>query len=304
MEKTVAETRKKITKNHIDANKGIVIGQCLTAVGWVQNTIPPRKKGTIELPMTDIAGSGIAVGASLIGGRPIFVLRFQSLLWLNASPIVNYAAKSKSLFGYPAPIFVRAIASEGGGQGPIHTGSFHSMFMSVPDICICSPMTPKEYKKIWNEYMKKDDPFLVSEHRRSYKSSLEIPDLLKYKKPDVTLFGISATRFDCMEVLKILEKKNIKVNFVNIVWLKPLKFTKKQLESLQNSKFGLVVDTSYEICGATRSIAYDLSILTDTRVYALGAQDNIPGAAVRLENCGPTANKISLKIIELLKKIK
>ena len=155
MEKTVADTIREITKNHIDQNDGIVIGQCLTAVGWVQNTIPPRKKGTIELPMTDVAGAGIAVGASLIGGRPIFVLRFQSLLWLNSSAIVNYAAKAKSLFGYPAPIFVRAIASEGGGQGPIHTGSFHSIFMSVPDLKICCPMTPNEYKKIWKDFIQK-----------------------------------------------------------------------------------------------------------------------------------------------------
>ena len=87
-----------------------------------------------------------------------------------------------------------------------------------------------------------------------------------------------------------------------MLWLKPIKFNKKQLESLINSKFGLVVDTSYEICGATRSIAYDLSILTNSKVYALGASDNIPGAAVRLENCGPTAKKISTKIIQILKK--
>ena len=303
MEKTVAETIKQITKNHIDKNKGIVIGQCLTAVGWVQNTIPPRKKGTIELPMTDIAGSGIAVGASLIGGRPIFVLRFQSLLWLNASPIVNYAAKAKTLFGYPAPIFVRAIASEGGGQGPIHTGSFHSMFMSVPNIFICSPMTPKEYKKIWVEFMKKDDPFLVSEHRRSYKSSKELDDIFLYKKPDLTLFGISSTRFDCVEVVKILKKKGIKVNLVNVLWLKPTKFSKKQLNSLRNSKFGLVIDSSYEICGAARSIAYDLSNLTEKKVYALGAEDRIPGAAERLENASPTIKMIISKIRKLLKKI-
>ena len=159
MEKTVAETIRDITKNHIDKHQGLVIGQCLTAVGWVQNTIPKRKKGIVELPMTDIAGSGIAVGTSLIGGRPIFVIRFQSLLWLNASPIVNYAAKAKKMFGYSAPIFVRAIASEGGGQGPIHTGSYHSMFMSVPNLYICSPMTPKEYKIILKEFMRKDDPF-------------------------------------------------------------------------------------------------------------------------------------------------
>ena len=300
MEKTVAETIRDITKNHIDKHQGLVIGQCLTAVGWVQNTIPKRKKGIVELPMTDIAGSGIAVGTSLIGGRPIFVIRFQSLLWLNASPIVNYAAKAKEMFGYSAPIFVRAIASEGGGQGPIHTGSYHSMFMSVPNLYICSPMTPKEYKIIWKEFMRKDDPFLVSEHRRSYKSSIELEDQFEFKKPDITLFGISSARFECIEAVKILKSKGIKINFVNILWLKPNKFNKKQIDSLKKSKLGLVVDTSYEISGASRSIAYDLSVISKKMVYALGMEDKIPGAAVRLETGTPSKEKIIKKILDIL----
>ncbi|KAF0118872.1 MAG: putative transketolase pyridine binding domain protein [Rhodospirillaceae bacterium] len=76
MERTVANTIRDLTKRHIDSGQGVVIGQCLTAVGWVQNTVPPQVEGTLELPMTDVAGAGIAVGISLTGLRPIFVIRF------------------------------------------------------------------------------------------------------------------------------------------------------------------------------------------------------------------------------------
>jgi metal-dependent amidase/aminoacylase/carboxypeptidase family protein len=93
MERTVAETIKFLSKRLIDSNKGIIIGQCLSAVGWVQNTVPAQKKGIVELPMTDVAGAGFAVGASLANIRPIFILRFQSFLWLNASPLINHAAE-------------------------------------------------------------------------------------------------------------------------------------------------------------------------------------------------------------------
>ena len=44
MGKTVAETIKALSKKLVDSNKGIIIGQCLSAVGWVQNTVPPQKK--------------------------------------------------------------------------------------------------------------------------------------------------------------------------------------------------------------------------------------------------------------------
>ena len=117
MAKTVAETIKELTFNHLNKKNGVILGQCLSAVGWVQNTIPPQKKGIIELQMTDVAGAGYAVGCALAGARPIFVIRFQSFLWLNSSPIVMHAAKTKEIFGYNCPVFVRAIASEGNWFG-------------------------------------------------------------------------------------------------------------------------------------------------------------------------------------------
>ena len=303
MAKTVAETIREITKNHIDRNKGLVIGQCLSAVGWVQNTIPARKKGIVELPMTDVAGAGIAVGASLIGGRPIFVLRFQSLLWLNASPIANYAAKAKKLFGYGAPIFIRAIASEGGGQGPIHSGTYHSILMSVPGLNICAPMTPNEYKKIWKSFIKKDEPLLVSEHRRSYKSKMELKDINKHYKPVVTIIGVSAARFECLNASLYLNKIGIKTNLINLLWLKPLNFTKAQIASVKKSKFSLIVESGYEICGTARSISYELNHITGKKIYALGMKDAIPGAAKYLENGTPTETQIVNKIKDILKNI-
>ena len=110
------------------------------------------KKGIIELQMTDVAGAGYAVGCALAGARPIFVIRFQSFLWLNSSPIVMHAAKTKEIFGYNCPVFVRAIASEGIGSGPLHTNCYHSPFASMPGLQICAPMTPYEYKNIWKAF--------------------------------------------------------------------------------------------------------------------------------------------------------
>ena len=144
MGKSVAETIRDLSKKIIDKNKAVVIGQCLSAVGWVQNTVPPQKKGIIELPMTDIAGAGFAVGVSLTGIRPIFILRFQSFLWLNASPLVNHAAKAKEMFGYGAPVFIRAIASEGPSSGPL----ILIVIIHHLHICryaICAPMTQRIY---------------------------------------------------------------------------------------------------------------------------------------------------------------
>ena len=290
MARTVAETIRELTRQHIDEG-GIVIGQCLTAVGWVQNTIPPQTKGIVELPMTDIAGSGISVGAAIMGKRPIFVMRFQSFVWLNASPLVNYAAKSKEMFGYPAPVFARAIASESDGSGPLHTNCFHSLFMHMPGMKVCAPMTPTEYESIWADYLSGDDPFLVSEHRRSYKSTIDLTDQTE-EGAQVTIFAASAGRFNVDAAAEVLREHGIKCNTVHLVWLKPFELDNRILAPLKASGCGIVVDSAYEIAGASQSIAYELMFATGCPVKAVGQFDRSPGVAKHLENGTPNVARI------------
>ena len=301
MGKSVAETIRDLSKKIIDKNKAVVIGQCLSAVGWVQNTVPPQKKGIIELPMTDVAGAGFAVGISLTGVRPIFILRFQSFLWLNASPLVNHAAKAKEMFGYGAPVFIRAIASEGPSSGPIHTNCYHSPFAHMPGLPICAPMTPGEYKEIWKDYLKKDLPMLVSEHRRSYKEKLEFKDKI-FSKAKLSLFLISASRFEGDKILKLLRSNGIYVDVFHILWLKPFKFKKSYMKSLLKTKIGLVVDSTYEICGVSEHIAFKLMhSVKGSKVYNLGMKDKSPGCSPNLLNGTPDAFEIIKKIKTLIK---
>ncbi|MDD9876676.1 MAG: hypothetical protein OXR84_04450 [Magnetovibrio sp.] len=257
----------------------------------MQNTIPPQTKGIVELPMTDICGSGIAVGAAIMGKRPIFVMRFQSFLWLNASPLVNYAAKSKEMFGYPAPVFARAIASESDGSGPLHTNCFHSLFMHMPGMRVCAPMTPKEYEAIWADYVAGDDPFMVSEHRRSYKSEIEFEDQIE-DGAEITLYAVSAGRFNVEDAAEALREQGIRCNIVHLVWLKPFEVDARVLAPLKASGRGIVIDSAYEIAGASQSIAYDLMLATGCPVKAVGQFDRSPGVAKHLENGTPTAERI------------
>jgi len=301
MEKTVAETIKELTKYHINKRNGKVIGQCLTAVGWVQNTVPPQKKGIIELPMTDLAGAGFAVGAAIAGARPIFILRFQSFLWLNASPLVNHAAKCKDIFQYPAPVFIRAIGSEGPSSGPVHTNCYHSPFAHMPGLPICAPMTPKEYKSIWKIFIKNDDPLLVSEHRRSYKERIEFKDQIA-KKAKVSLFLISACRFEQEKLKKIANKEGLQLDVFNVYWLKPFKFKKAYITSLNKTKLGLVIDSTYEICSISEHIAKTLMLNSNAKVHNFGMKDVSPGCTKTKLNGTPDAKQILDKIKKLLKK--
>src|SRR3989344_8618042 len=137
---------KRISEEHLKKNNGLLLGQCLTAVGWVGHTIPEltEKEGLVELSMADVAGGGIAVGAALSGRRPIYIVRYQGFQWYNAPMILNYAAKSKELWGVACPVFIRSIAMEG-GIGPVASNSHHSIYTRMPGIAVCAPMSPTEY---------------------------------------------------------------------------------------------------------------------------------------------------------------
>ena len=298
MAKTVAETIKEITRKHLVENNGVLLGQAITAVGFVNNTVP-NCEGIIELSNADVAGAGIAVGTAVAGRRPIFVLRYQDLLFLNGSILVNYAAKTKDIFGEATPIFVRAVATEGGGTGPVLSGKLHSIFMHFPGFRIWSPMTPLEYQEAWNDFLEHDDPFIACEHRRSFLNADEMPDKVK-EKADISLFGISNARFNMVEAANILEKDGICCNVFHAVKLKPLDIKESWLTALHSSKAGLVVDSGFEMTGASQSLAYELMFRTNRKIQALGLYDRSVGVTLGTENLTPDPERIVSSVKKLL----
>ena len=303
MEKTVRETIKEIIRGHLKKNKGQVFGQCLTAVGWVGGTIPElyEKDGMIELPMSDVSNGGIVVGAGLMNKKPIYVIRYQGFNWYNCPIIINYACKSKELWKTPCPIFIRGIGMEG-GIGPVAGSSHHSLYFRMPGIKIASPMTPKEYISVYNQFMKDDDVYYISEHRKSYDNSSELKDSLSYNEFDVVIFAISITRFESFKAKKILEKKGIKVGIVNIVWLKPFKIEKRWLSALKKSKFGgIVIDDDY-VNGVSKSFANDLNLKTKKQMHTMGLKDKTAGFHKTVDNLPPNAIEICKQVEKIINK--
>src|SRR3990167_547280 len=136
---TLRETIRDLTAQHLDAGN-IVCGQNLSAVGFVAGTLPERNDMT-EFPMSDVAQSGFAVGAALVGRRPVYVIRYQGFNWFNLPIVLNYAAKSKAIWGRPCPMLIRTIAMEG-GIGPTTGSSHHALAHRMPGIKSFAPITP------------------------------------------------------------------------------------------------------------------------------------------------------------------
>ena len=300
MEKNLRETIKEIIRKHLKKKKGKVFGQCLTAVGWVGGTLPElyEKDGMVEVSMADVADGGFVVGAALMNSRPIYVIRYQGFNWYNCPMIVNYACKSKEIWKVPCPIFVRGIAMEG-GIGPVAGSSHHALYYRMPGVKIASPMTPKEYKKIYADFLNDDCVYYVSEHRGSYNNDKNIDDII-HPSPDLVIFAISITRFNALKAIKILNELGYKINLINILWIKPFKIKNKAINSLKKSKFGgIVLDDDYED-GVSKSIANDLSLKTNKMITTMGLKNKSAGTGKNLDNLPPSVEEIIRKIKKIL----
>lgn len=290
------EAIREMTAKHLDAGH-LVMGQCLTAVGWVAGTVPSRNDVT-ELPMSDVAQSGFVVGAALMGRHPIYIVRYQGFQWFNASFIVNYAAKSKAIWKRPCPLLVRSIAMEG-GIGPVNGSSQHSLFHRMPGVTVYSPMTPGEWKGAYDDFIRGDDPVYLSEHRKAYDNEGELPTI-SMTVPDVVLFPISVTRFAALDAASVLNASGVKVAVHHIFRLKPFQPSEGALDDLWRSRFGgIILDDDFP-SGVASAIAQDLHVRTGAQVRTMGLEDRTAGFSVQTDNLPPDAGKIEGFIRDLI----
>ena len=302
MANELRETIKSLTLKHIKKFKSFVFGQNLTSVGWVDNTLPKiyEKDGVIELPMADVAGGGIVTGSALHGRRPIYIIRYQGYNWFNCIFIVNYACKSKEIWRRTCPIFIRGISLEG-SIGPVAGSSQISLFYKMPGIKIFSPMTSFEYKKTYKNFLKDDDVYYISEHRKSYNLNFNLKNNYK-KNPDIILMPISVTRFEMREVEKYFDKSKIKVGIIHLWKLKPFNLSKKDYKYLNSSKHGiLMMDNDFKD-GLMSILSSKINQNTkNLSFYYLGLKDRTAGHHKKVDNIPPKAKDIIQRIKKIIK---
>ena len=239
--------------------------------------------------MADVAGGGIVTGSALVGKRPFYIIRYQGYNWFNCIFIINYACKSKEIWKIPCPIFIRGIASEG-SIGPVSGSSHISIFYKMPGIKIYSPMTSNEYIKVYNKFMKTNEVFYVSEHRKSYDNKTELNDIVK-DKLDIILMPISVTRFAAVEAQKVLEKMGIKTGIIHLVNLKPFSLNKRLLNTIKSSKYGVLMTDNDYVDGILRILGHKINEKTNKPVSVLGLENKTAGHHKKVDNLPPDEKK-------------
>lgn len=253
-----------------------VLGQGLWSPWYVGTTMTDldKKYGkarVIDTPVSELACTGAAVGASLCGYRPIVVHPRMDFMLYAMDAIVNQAAKWSYMFGgqaHPA-VTIRAIINRGGEQGPQHSQALHAWLAHVPGLRVVMPATVADARDLLVASVLCDDPVLYIDDRWLYGEEAELDEVecmdLAVQGPnvrrggsDITLIGCGYTVLVCERAAATLAARGIMAEVIDLRVLNPFR-PELILESASRTRRVLAVDGGWSTCGIAAEVLASLA---------------------------------------------
>jgi pyruvate dehydrogenase E1 component beta subunit len=120
-----------------------------------------------DTPISEQAIVGAAIGAAIMGLRPIAELMFADFAGVAFDQLANQLAKLRYLTGGQAklPVTVRLANGAGAGFAAQHSQSTENWFLNVPGLKIVVPGTVEDCYGLLRAAVRDDNPVLVFEHK-------------------------------------------------------------------------------------------------------------------------------------------
>jgi 2-oxoisovalerate dehydrogenase E1 component beta subunit len=187
----------------------------------------------IDTPISEAAIVGAAIGAALVGLRPVAEMQFIDFISIAFDQLTNFAAKCRYRWGAAVPIVVRGPCGGGVHGGPFHSQNVEAYFFHTPGLKIVEPATPYDAKGLIKAAIRDDDPVLYFEHKYLYRRIRgEVPEgdyivpigKADVKRPgrDVTILTYGWMLHKSLEAAEIVAPEGIEVEVVDLRTLLPL----------------------------------------------------------------------------------
>ncbi len=224
------------------------------------------EKRVIDTPIAEGLIVGAAIGAAMVGLRPIAELMTVNFALLAMDQIVNHAAKIRYMFGgkTKVPLVVRAPGGGGSQLGAQHSQSLESYFLHCPGLKVVIPATPEDAKGLLKESIRDDNPVIFLEHEHLYNTKGEVPAeeytiplgkaALKRTGTDITIIAYSNMVLTALEAADHLEKEGISVDLIDLRTLNPLDIT-TVTTSVKKTNRAIIVEEDWKTGGAGAEIS-------------------------------------------------
>jgi pyruvate/2-oxoglutarate/acetoin dehydrogenase E1 component len=123
----------------------------------------------MDTPLAESGIIGTAVGASVVGLRPVCEMQFSDFISCGFDQLVNVAGKMHYRQGLSVPITVRLPSGGGFSGGPFHSQNPEAWFMHAPGIKVVAPSTPEDAKGLLIGAIRDPNPVCFLEHKHLYR---------------------------------------------------------------------------------------------------------------------------------------
>lgn len=188
----------------------------------------------MDTPISEAGFTGAAVGAAIMGMRPVVEIMFSDFITLTLDNLVNQAAKIRFMLGgqVSVPMVLRTPAGSGTGAAAQHSQSLEAWLVHVPGLKVVMPSTPYDAKGLLKSAIRDDNPVIFFEHKLLYRVKGEVPtgdytipigkaDIKRTGK-DVSIITYSVMVHRALEAAEILAQEGIDVEVVDLRSLSPI----------------------------------------------------------------------------------
>jgi 2-oxoisovalerate dehydrogenase E1 component beta subunit len=290
---------------------GVYGGAFKLTKGFIEEFGPSR---VIDTPISEAGIVGAAVGAALVGLRPVAEMQFADFISNAFNQIVNVAATSAYRAGGCVPIVIRAPCGAGTHGGPFHSQSIEAQFFHTPGLKIVMPSTPADAKGLILAAIGDPNPVLYLEHKALYRSQrgpvetglVSVPlgeAAVRRLGRDVSVITYGMMVHRSLEAAEEAAREGVEAEVIDLRTLLPLDLD-TIAESVRRTSRVLVVHEDHLRGGVGAEIAayvgQHLFTSLDAPIGRLGAPDTpVPYAPVLEAAYLPDAARIRAAILDL-----
>lgn len=242
-----------------------VYGGCFGVSRGLLERFGPER--VLDAPISEGGFVGAAVGACMLGGRPIVEIMFMDFITLAMDQIVNHAAKFQYLYDGQVrmPLVVRTASGFGRCYGATHSQLLDSWFTTVPGLKVVAPSTPYAAKGLLKSCVREDGPVIFIEDKVLYSTRGEVP-AGEYTLPlgkaevlaagtDVTIVSYLKMAQESLRAARALQAMGISAEVIDLQTLAPYD-VEAVVRSVRKTRRALLVEEGTG--GVTAAIAADI----------------------------------------------
>jgi pyruvate dehydrogenase E1 component beta subunit len=274
-------------------------------------------KRLIDTPISEAAFSGLAIGASALGIRPVIEMMFMSFSYVAIDQLFNNASFCRYMSGglMHIPIVVRGPANGGTNVGATHSHTPENMVANHPGLKVVCPSNAYDAKGLMKAAIRDNDPVFVMENTLLYGEKWDVPEeeyvvelgvanILK-EGTDMTLVSHGRCAMLSLNAAKTLEQEHdISVEVVDLRSIRPLDET-TILNSVKKTGRALLVEENKPYCGVDAQISHIIQLKAfdylDAPIHRVSAIDAPQVYAKELEDWQiPNEERIIKRALELM----